>query len=124
MTIYVGHSNSFDFEKKLYSPLGTIKRHDFIFPHEHGKKELFDSRELFRSKKCDLMLAEVSYPSTGLGIELGWASNANIPIICIHKTKSKISTSLKTVTDEFIEYANGEDLINKISLTLNEHSKN
>ena len=29
------------------------------------------------SKESDIIIAEVSYPATGMGIELGWANDAN-----------------------------------------------
>ena len=118
MNAYVGHSNSFDFQADLYHPLKTISGHIFYFPHEQGSKIQFNSKELFQSKKCDLFLAEVSYPSTGLGIEVGWANNAEIPIVCIFKTGSKISNSLKMVCQKFIEYQDSQDLIQKLERDL------
>lgn len=65
-------------------------------------------------KNCDIVLAEVSLPATGLGIELGRASTYSIPIVCISKVGVKISDSLKFITKNFIEYSNSEDLIEKI----------
>lgn len=61
------------------------------------------------------MIAEVSFPSTGLGIELPWADSFECPIICIHRKGSKISNSLKIICKNFIEYTSQEDLIKQIS---------
>ena len=94
MRIYVGHASSFDYLNELYLPLKKSllwQQREFILPHEFSK-EPCDSKKIIC--QCDLMLAEVSYPSTGLGIELGWANSNNIPILGIYKTGCKISSSL------------------------------
>lgn len=79
-------------------------------PNENGHEVI--TKELIKS--CDLVIAEVSMPSTGQGIELGWANMLNIPIICIHEQGSKISRSLQYVAQEFIEYKGSEDMLRKI----------
>ena len=80
-------------------------------PHEKSAKP-FNSKKYL--KNCDLVIAEVSKPSTGLGIELGWADSYNLPVVCIYKKGSKLSNSLKTVTQKFMEYSNSQELILKI----------
>ncbi len=116
MKIYVAHSRSFDFQKELYEPIqnsSLVKEHDFIFPHSESGEPL-SSKELFQNG-CDLIIAEVSYPATGLGIELGWADMLKIPVVCIYKKDSKISGSIKTVTNIFLEYSDAGDLIAKVA---------
>ena len=66
------------------------------------------------NKKCDFVLAEVSFPATGQGIELGWADVAEIPIICISKKDHKIAGSLKVISDKFIEYTDLALIIDEI----------
>jgi hypothetical protein len=115
MKIYIAHSRNFDFQKELYNPIRNSpisKEHTFIFPHEESG-EPFNSKELFQ-KGCDLIIAEVSHPSTSIGIELGWADMLNVPIVCIYKKGSEISSSLKTVAKIFLEYSDMEGLINKV----------
>ena len=117
MKIYIAHSRSFDFQKELYQPIQDSvlsKEHIFVFPHEAGK-DFFSSKELFQSG-CDLVIAEVSYVSTGVGLELGWANMLNIPIVCIYRTGSKFSNSLNIVTKVFLEYGNADELIGKIKI--------
>jgi hypothetical protein len=117
MKIYVSHSREFNFEDELYKPLKSpaFMEYDFFFPHENGK----DVNTLDEVKKSDLILAEVSFPSTGQGIECGWASMLNIPILCITKEGSKISGSLKHLTDKCIVYSNETDLVSKLTAFLN-----
>ncbi len=114
MRVYLGHSKNFAFEKELYEPIRNSRlnnKHTIVLPHEKSDKP-FNSKEFL--KNCDLMIAEVSYPATGLGIELGWADIYGIPIICIYKKNTKPSGSLKVITDKFLEYSNSEELIVKI----------
>lgn len=120
--IYVAHLRSFDFQKELYDPIKNsplIKEYTFVFPHETNA-ESFNSKELFQNG-CDLIIAEVSYPATGLGVELGWADILKIPIVCIYKKGSKISRSLKVITDIFLEYSDADDLIAKLTEVIKRH---
>ena len=88
MKIYVSHSKNFDYKKELYEVLeNTNLKHEFILPHKDSDKS-FNTKDLLMDKKCDLVLAEVSYPATGQGIELGWADVYKIPIVCIYKKNS------------------------------------
>ncbi len=115
MRIYIAHSREFDFKNDLYAPLRRSafnERHTFILPHENSDAP-HSSKEFFQTE-CDLVIAEVSFPSTGLGIELGWADALKVPIACIHKTGSAISGSLRLVCSSFSEYADADDMVAKI----------
>jgi hypothetical protein len=116
MKIYVAHARKGNYLGELYAPLresALSKTHTFIFPHDE-RSEPFDSRPVI-TKDCDLVIAEVSEPATGLGIELGWASLSDVPIICIHRSDAKVSQSLRGVTDIFLSYENAAEMIEKIS---------
>lgn len=102
MKIYVSHKRG-PAQNDLYSLLKSVKGHEFILPHE-SNSELFDSKNLFQNKQCDLVLAEVSEPSTGQGIELGWASMLMIPIICVYRKGSCPANSLRSISATLIEY--------------------
>ena len=67
---------------------------------------------------CDLVIVEVSLPSIGMGIELGWANMKKIPIICFYKKGSQVSGSIKAVTDKIIEYSDVNDFISKLEIVL------
>ncbi len=118
MKIYVSHAKSFDFVSDLYQPLRDSKLPvEFIFPHEKSD-EPFDSKLLLERHGCDLVLAEVSYPATGQGIELGWADAYKTSVICFYKKDTKPAGSLKVITDKIIEYSDSNDLVNKLTLEL------
>src|ERR1700722_11228744 len=109
MKIYVAHSRAFDFEHELYEPLRNsplAENHELIFPHAGAA---FSSKELI--KDVDMILAEVSYPSTGEGIELGWADDLNKHIVCVYKKDANISGSLSYLRAEKIVYSDIPDLL-------------
>jgi len=104
MRIYITHSANFDFKNELYAPILSSelnKIHQITLPY---KEKLVSSSSKDFIGSQDLIIAEVSYHSTGQGIELGWANDRNIPIACILKRGSMPSRSLKTVTGDFFEY--------------------
>jgi nucleoside 2-deoxyribosyltransferase len=45
-------------------------------------------RDMAWLASCDLVVAEVTTPSLGVGYELGWATALNKPILCLHRTKA------------------------------------
>ena len=114
MKIYIGHSKDFDFKKELYEPLRKSsfnQNHEITLPHENSE-ELFNSKDFLQN--CDLMIAEVSFSGTSLGIEIGWANAFSCPVICIYKKGIKPSSGLKAVSDTCIEYEDSMDLIEKL----------
>lgn len=113
---------SWNYEKKLYQPLRSSslnKNHNFILPHEFQINPIH-SRDLIIN--ADLILAEVSHPSTGLGIELGWANAAGRQILCLHQHQTTASLAIKTICSEFISYQDSSDLIEQLITWVREKS--
>lgn len=120
MKIYISHASNYDFQKDLYGPLklSTIpNEHELFFPHDAENIDTH-SKDLIASS--DLMLAEVSSPSTGQGIEMGWSNASNTPIVCLFKKGSHISSSLRFVAEDFIEYTDSDDMVEKLKRWLND----
>ena len=114
MKIYVGHSRKFNFKEELYKPLRESELNniaEIILPHEKSD-ESFPSKEIL--KQVDYMIAEVSYPSDGLGIELVWADSYGKPIIAVYKSGSVPSDSVKALAQNLIEYSSSKDLVTKL----------
>ena len=121
MKIYIAHSRNIDFINELYKPIKNsveLSNCEFILPHER-KQENNNNRIFY--KNLDMIIAEVSKPSTGLVIELGWANVDNVKIYCIYKKGFKYSSSLKTVSNKFYEYSNKTELIKVIKNIISEH---
>jgi hypothetical protein len=112
MQLYLAHSSGYDYKTELYEPLkkSLAKEHDIFFPHDEHDDGV-NSKNVIPG--CDAVLAEVSYPSTGQGIELGWADAANVPIICFYRTGAKISSALRFISGTIVEYDTIDDMIEK-----------
>ncbi len=119
MQIYISHASGFAYQAELYQPLlnsDLAQQHDIVMPHLTSEEPyLLTKGEL---QKFDLVIAEVSYPSTGQGIELGWFSWLKIPIVCVFKTTSKYSPALKTVCSEFVAYSTSTELVGAIQKSI------
>lgn len=117
MKIYIWHSRELDYTKELYEPIRNShlnKEHEFVLPHEiYANAKDFVTTDIIRV--CDLMIAEVSFPATGLGIELWHAHAFGCPILCVSKKGAKISNALHVICDDFIEYSDTSDLMRQIS---------
>jgi len=114
MKLYLSHSSGFDYGKELYEPLKStlLANHSVFFPHD---KENIDTKSKDIITKSDYLLAEVSFPSTGQGIEIGWADANEIPIVCFYRSGSKISSSLRFVSNVFIEYSSEQEMATKLN---------
>ncbi|MBR0428399.1 MAG: hypothetical protein IJK18_09440 [Clostridia bacterium] len=119
MRIYIGHSKKIDYKNELYEPLrkdNFFNNHELILPHE---KDEFSSNSREFYKTIDVFIAECSDTATGLGIELGWAFDDNKKIYCIYKKGKKVSGSLKSVTNNFYEYNDLDEMVNVVKLIIN-----
>jgi hypothetical protein len=108
--IYIAHSTKIDYKSQLYLPLRESKlnnKFNIIFPHESNN--FVNSKDII--KNCKIVIAEVSEPSVGVGIELGWADSFDIKIIGLCKDKTKPSNSIMEIATEIITYCNKEDMI-------------
>lgn len=114
MKIYISHSSKYDYKNKIYNPIkqsNLVRENTLFFPHDDNK--IVNTKEMIAN--YDLVIAEVTLPATGQGIELGWADYAKTPIVCLYEKGAKISSSLKFITKDFIEYESEIDMINQIS---------
>lgn len=114
MKIIVVHASSFDYENEFYKPLkkaveGTA--HELIFPHVWHEQNKSTKEFL---KDAGLVIGEVSYPSTGQGIEFGWADMMDVPILFLRKQGAKSSSALKYLKGEMIDYSDEAELTYKL----------
>lgn len=117
MKIFIAHSSSFDFRTKLYVPLRASAlnaEHEILLPQEGEIEEI--TREMI--KDADVLIAEVSLPSLGAGIEMGWADAFSHPVFALYEKGTTPSFSIDNVVTKRIEYENSEDMIQKITSAL------
>jgi len=89
----------------------------------YGTGPVDDVRDIYRYdraavEKSDLIIAEVSYPSHGVGMELMHAIYLGKPIIAIAQEGKKVSRMVQGVDYErfeFLWYKNLEDLEAKLT---------
>lgn len=114
--VYAAHSKKFDYQCDYYAPLKKLTDFEFIFPHEKGDEIQFKSKDVI--KRCSVFVAEVTNPSLGTGIEIGWAESFTIPILFLYKKGAKVAASLKTISNNFIEYETIDESLPEIKKQL------
>lgn len=117
MKLYVSHSTGFDYRNELYEPLKIAFNglYDMYFPHDEHEAGVNTKDVITHS---DAIVAEVSYPSTGQGIELGWAEEYGVPIIAIRRPGKHISSSLEMIGAIIVRYDSHVRLITAVQLEL------
>lgn len=111
MKVVLWHSRWFDFQNELYAPLqasSLIQNHLFYFPHLDDKNT-YNTEEILDT--ADIFIAEVSYPSTWLWIELWIAKMKGVKIMCLSKKGAQVSSSIQTVSSDFFEYENTWEML-------------
>lgn len=86
-------------------------------------KEIYE-RDLAWLNESDIIVAEVSTPSLGVGYELGKAESLDIPILCLYrKVDGKTPSAMITGNKKFkiSEYENLEDAFKKIDTFMQEN---
>lgn len=101
-------SISKSFAENISSPIDTAEF--------KGTDEERYERAFQKIKEADLIIGEMSEPSTGQGMEIREAAILNKPVIIIAKTGSKVSGLIKgcPVVKEIFFYNNKEDLETKL----------
>ncbi len=92
------------------------KKHDIYYLYEVTTTP-GSTKEII--KNCDLVLAEASFPSTGMGIELGWADAFDKSIISIYKSE-KPASSFLTVLGPVIKYTDDSDITSVVQEAINQ----
>ncbi|MBC8330395.1 MAG: nucleoside 2-deoxyribosyltransferase [Anaerolineae bacterium] len=63
---------------------------------------------------CDVLIAEISTPSHGVGYEIGYALNLGKPVLCLHRAEKTISKMLTGNPDALLRvigYTTSQDAI-------------
>jgi len=110
MKVYLAHSSNCDYINNIYKPILADPELSKIITLPHMEKDYMHNRNYYED--FDLVIAEVSNPSTGLGIELGFFYDEKKPIYCIYR--GDYSKSLEAITNNIIEYNNIVYTIKKI----------
>jgi hypothetical protein len=72
------------------------------------------ARDVAWIKSCDLLLAEVSTPSHGVGYEIGYALSLGKKVLCLHRKGGKVSKMILGNPDSNLtvyDYETGEQAV-------------
>ena len=78
-------------------------------------------RDINWIKNCDVLIAEVSVPSPGVGYEVGFALNIGKPGLCLHQKERKVSKMITGNPDHILTvlaYSNVEEAISQAQIFL------
>jgi nucleoside 2-deoxyribosyltransferase len=79
-------------------------------------KEIFDY-DVDCVNKADFMVADCTYPSTGLGMELGIAYTRKIPVLLIARTDANVALMVQGLPNRYkdiVRYENILDIVGEI----------
>lgn len=106
---------------KILNDLGIQIINNWILLDDPNPNLDFDGiylRDLKAIEKCDIFVAEITKPSTGIGIEIMMAKKFRKKIVCIYKEKliSRMILGMPGITK--IKYFNVKDLGKKLDQIL------
>jgi len=113
----ISYSNRSLFENEVESLNNLFKKYDIelvVFVDKYNFKAN-QEKEMMKTAfdvidKSDLLIAELTSQSIGVGIEIGYAFAKEKPIIYIRKKNTEISTTASGSSTYIVEYKNELDL--------------
>jgi len=89
--------------------------------HRLAPRDVYE-RDVNWIKNCDVLIAEVSVPSHGVGYEIAFALGAGKPVLCIHQEDRRVSKMITGNSDPLLEvaaYSNIEEAVSHLRTFLN-----
>lgn len=131
-SIYGGRQKLVAYKKliKELSKFGKVLNEEVADDNVLIREESISDKDVFESlvdrlKRADLVFAEVTVPSLGVGYEIGYADKTNKRIICVYdKTVTpKLTTMLRGNNRlKIIPYTNINEIINNLENILKEEN--
>lgn len=122
-----GRSKVEDYKKIVdyLKTIGTVLDEHVANPNLQSSGESITSTEIYNRdvswiNECDILIAEVTVPSLGVGYEIGYAESLNKRIICLYQNDESISAMIKgnnSITH--ISYDDVDELLTKLSTYFN-----
>lgn len=122
-----GRSKVEDYKKIVdyLKTIGTVLDEHVADPNLQSSGESITSTEIYNRdvswiNECDILIAEVTVPSLGVGYEIGYAESLNKRIICLYQNDESISAMIKgnnSITH--ISYDDVSELLTKLSTYFN-----
>ena len=111
--------------KKQISDLKNLLRDKYQIMEFLGT-ETGDARDVFKHdisqlKTCDLLLAECSHPSTGLGFEIATALDHHKPVLAVAQEGAKVSRlilGINSILFSFMRYQTLDEVLDAVEKKL------
>ena len=97
-------------------PTSHLARSDVMENERKLSPQDVYERDVNWIKKCDVLIAEISVPSHGVGYEIGFALNMGKPVLCLHQKERKVSKMITGNPDHaltVLTYSNVEEAISQ-----------
>ena len=103
---------------KLIEHLGTygqvltehVGKKGINISEEKNSNKFIYERDIDWLKSCNIMVADVTVPSLGVGYEIAYAESINIPILCLFNTNQKKPLSAMILGNQRLECFNYTNL--------------
>lgn len=119
-----GRSKVEDYKKIVdyLKTVGTVLDEHVAAPNLKSTGETIGPVEIYKRdvnwiNECDILIAEVTVPSLGVGYEIGYAESLNKKIICLYQANENLSAMIKgneNITQ--ISYNNIDELLTELSV--------
>ena len=117
MKVFVSAPYTENLETEFLSSLESILKEadlDVVVPHKYVDEKEDIEKSIKRNFKllddCDMILADVTKPSHGVGMEILYAHQKGKKIIFLRKAGTKVSHMALFHANELVEYNNQKDL--------------
>ncbi|MBT3391414.1 MAG: deoxyribonucleoside 5'-monophosphate N-glycosidase [Chloroflexi bacterium] len=81
----------------------------------HMEPEVVYRRDVAWIEACDVLIAEVSTPSHGVGYEIGYALHLGKPVLCLHREEKTVSKMLTGNPDTLLQMMGYADVENGVA---------
>ena len=91
---------------------------------DHSPKTVY-SRDIAWLEGSDVLVAELSTPSHGVGYEIAYALDRNMPVLCLHHQDIKVSKMITGNKQEgltVLAYSDSQDALQKLDSFLSNQS--
>ena len=117
----ISYANRKLFDKEVQGLLGLFNKNNIellVFVDRYHFKENQEKEMMTTAfaaiDNADLLIAELTTKSIGVGIEIGYAAAKKKPVFYIRKKGADYSTTASGCSTTVIEYENVSDLLEKI----------
>lgn len=109
------------------SKFGTVLT-ERTFDHSFEEEIKYDEKSIWERdmnwiRQCNILIAEVTAPSHGVGYEIAYARQQNKPILCLHQIEKGKKISAMLLGDPYLtiyQYADLLDAFNRIDKWIKE----